>query len=176
MTLLAGCQLFLAEQWAVFAPISDGGSMFAQKHLEIAARQIILRDEVQLDDIDLRARGVQFAHGAQISNSPHRELPLGTAERQFDARQFLRRDAQPRFVLRLQHGGYADPAIPQELSIGGSCVEQFEQILEHVWREPVDPNAKSVDLYVHYLRNKVDRDTASPLMRTVRGIGYMVDG
>jgi DNA-binding response OmpR family regulator len=51
-----------------------------------------------------------------------------------------------------------------------------EQILEHVWREPVDPNAKSVDLYVHYLRNKVDRDTASPLMRTVRGIGYMVDG
>jgi DNA-binding response OmpR family regulator len=51
-----------------------------------------------------------------------------------------------------------------------------EQILDHVWREPGEINAKSVDLYVHYLRNKVDRDTAWPLVRTVRGIGYMVDG
>jgi DNA-binding response OmpR family regulator len=51
-----------------------------------------------------------------------------------------------------------------------------EQILDHVWRDPAEINAKSVDLYVHYLRNKVDRDTASPLVRTVRGIGYMVDG
>jgi DNA-binding response OmpR family regulator len=51
-----------------------------------------------------------------------------------------------------------------------------DQILEHVWREPGDANSKSVDLYIHYLRNKIDRDTAWPLMRTVRGIGYMVDG
>jgi DNA-binding response OmpR family regulator len=51
-----------------------------------------------------------------------------------------------------------------------------DQILEQVWREPIGANSKSVDLYVHYLRNKVDRDTAWPLVRTVRGIGYMVDG
>jgi DNA-binding response OmpR family regulator len=51
-----------------------------------------------------------------------------------------------------------------------------EQILEHVWREPIGANSKSVDLYVHYLRNKVDHDTAWPLVRTVRGIGYLVDG
>ena len=51
-----------------------------------------------------------------------------------------------------------------------------EQILEHVWREPSETNPKSVDLYVHYLRNKVDRDTAWPLVRTVRGVGYLVDG
>ena len=51
-----------------------------------------------------------------------------------------------------------------------------EQILEHVWREPIEANSKSVDLYVHYLRNKVDQDTAWPLVRTVRGIGYLMDG
>ena len=51
-----------------------------------------------------------------------------------------------------------------------------EQILEHVWREPIEANSKSVDLYVHYLRNKVDHETAWPLVRTVRGIGYLMDG
>jgi DNA-binding response OmpR family regulator len=51
-----------------------------------------------------------------------------------------------------------------------------DQILEHVWREPIGANSKSVDVYVHYLRNKVDHDTAWPLVRTVRGIGYLVDG
>jgi two-component system response regulator MprA len=51
-----------------------------------------------------------------------------------------------------------------------------EQIIDQVWREPIGANSKSVDLYVHYLRNKVDRDTAWPLVRTVRGVGYMVDG
>ena len=51
-----------------------------------------------------------------------------------------------------------------------------DQILEQVWREPTGTNSKSVDLYVHYLRNKVDRDTAWPLVRTVRGVGYLVDG
>jgi DNA-binding response OmpR family regulator len=51
-----------------------------------------------------------------------------------------------------------------------------DQIIEQVWREPIGANSKSVDLYVHYVRNKVDRDTARPLVRTVRGVGYMVDG
>jgi two-component system copper resistance phosphate regulon response regulator CusR len=29
-----------------------------------------------------------------------------------------------------------------------------------------------VDIYVHYLRNKIDRDFPVPLIRTVRGVGY----
>ena len=29
---------------------------------------------------------------------------------------------------------------------------------------------------MHYLRTKIDRDTARPLIRTVRGVGYMIDG
>jgi DNA-binding response OmpR family regulator len=40
----------------------------------------------------------------------------------------------------------------------------------------MDGNSKTVELYVHYLRNKIDRSTARPLVRTVRGVGYMVDG
>jgi DNA-binding response OmpR family regulator len=51
-----------------------------------------------------------------------------------------------------------------------------DQISQHVWREAVGTASKAIDLYVHYLRNKIDRDTARPLVRTIRGVGYMIDG
>jgi two-component system, OmpR family, response regulator len=50
------------------------------------------------------------------------------------------------------------------------------QIVEHVWRDATSPESKIVELYIHYLRNKIDRQTSHPLVRTVRGVGYMVDG
>jgi DNA-binding response OmpR family regulator len=50
------------------------------------------------------------------------------------------------------------------------------QIVEHVWRDATSAGSKMVELYIHYLRNKIDRQTSRPLVRTVRGVGYMVDG
>ena len=50
-----------------------------------------------------------------------------------------------------------------------------DQIFQNVWRDAEGVSSKSVDLYVHYVRNKIDRDTARPLVRTLRGVGYMVD-
>lgn len=50
------------------------------------------------------------------------------------------------------------------------------QILDHVWGYNVDSFSNVVDIYVHYLRNKVDRDFAEPLIRTVRGVGYSIKG
>jgi DNA-binding response OmpR family regulator len=51
-----------------------------------------------------------------------------------------------------------------------------DQILENLAQHNPDVSQKSVDLYIYYLRNKLDRDTAFPLVRTVRGVGYMVGG
>ena len=50
-----------------------------------------------------------------------------------------------------------------------------EQIFQNVWRDAEGASSKAVDVYVHYLRNKIDRDTARPLVRTIRGVGYKVD-
>jgi DNA-binding response OmpR family regulator len=50
------------------------------------------------------------------------------------------------------------------------------QILEHVWSDAANTESKMVELYIYYLRNKIDRHTSRPLVRTVRGVGYMVDG
>jgi DNA-binding response OmpR family regulator len=45
-------------------------------------------------------------------------------------------------------------------------------ILEHVWGLGFDPESNLVDVYVGYLRRKIDADGDPPLIRTVRGAGY----
>jgi len=46
------------------------------------------------------------------------------------------------------------------------------QILDHVWGYNFDSFSNVVDIYVHYLRNKIDKDFEEPLSRTIRGVGY----
>jgi DNA-binding response OmpR family regulator len=48
------------------------------------------------------------------------------------------------------------------------------QILDHVWGYNFDSFSNVVDIYVHYLRNKIDRDFPEPLIKTVRGVGYSI--
>jgi DNA-binding response OmpR family regulator len=48
------------------------------------------------------------------------------------------------------------------------------QITDHVWGYDVDVTSNVVEIYVHYLRDKVDRGFARPLIRTVRGVGYTI--
>jgi len=46
------------------------------------------------------------------------------------------------------------------------------QILDHVWGYDFSPDSNLVDVYVTYLRRKVDRGHDRKLIRTVRGVGY----
>jgi two-component system copper resistance phosphate regulon response regulator CusR len=47
-------------------------------------------------------------------------------------------------------------------------------IIEHVWDQSFDSFTNIVDVYIRYLRNKVDRAFDSPLIHTVRGVGYVL--
>lgn len=49
-------------------------------------------------------------------------------------------------------------------------------LLEHVWGSHVDPFSKVIDVYIGYLRNKIDRafPDQPPLIKTVRGMGYQI--
>jgi DNA-binding response OmpR family regulator len=47
-------------------------------------------------------------------------------------------------------------------------------IMEEIWNIPFDPATNVVDVYVKYVRDKVDRGVEMKLIRTVRGIGYML--
>jgi DNA-binding response OmpR family regulator len=46
------------------------------------------------------------------------------------------------------------------------------QILGHVWDYSFDTGSNVVDVYVGYLRRKLDRPGLSPMVETVRGAGY----
>ncbi len=48
-------------------------------------------------------------------------------------------------------------------------------VLDRVWGTRFDPQTNVVDVYVHRLRGKVDRPGERPLIRTVRGMGYVVE-
>jgi DNA-binding response OmpR family regulator len=50
-----------------------------------------------------------------------------------------------------------------------------DQISEQVWKQPFDPASNIVDVYVSYLRQKIDDPALGPpLVQTVRGTGYML--
>jgi DNA-binding response OmpR family regulator len=48
------------------------------------------------------------------------------------------------------------------------------QITDHVWGYDAQATSNVVEIYVHYLRDKVDRGFSRPLIRTVRGVGYTI--
>jgi two-component system copper resistance phosphate regulon response regulator CusR len=49
-------------------------------------------------------------------------------------------------------------------------------IIEEVWRIHGDSITNVVDVYINYLRRKIDSGANNPLIRTIRGIGYQIGG
>jgi heavy metal response regulator len=47
-------------------------------------------------------------------------------------------------------------------------------IAEHVWDHSFDTVTNVIDVYVNYLRKKIDADHESKLIHTVRGVGYVL--
>ncbi|HKK01736.1 MAG TPA: response regulator transcription factor [Desulfuromonadales bacterium] len=47
-------------------------------------------------------------------------------------------------------------------------------IAEHVWDYSFDSFTNIIDVYVNYLRKKIDRDFDKKLIHTVRGVGYVL--
>jgi len=45
-------------------------------------------------------------------------------------------------------------------------------IVEHVWDQHFDSQTNIVNVYMNYLRNKIDRPGLNPLLHTVRGVGF----
>ncbi|MCL4638378.1 MULTISPECIES: response regulator transcription factor [Olivibacter] len=48
------------------------------------------------------------------------------------------------------------------------------QIAEAVWDIHFNTHTNVVDVYINYLRNKIDKGFAAPLIHTVKGRGYML--
>ena len=46
------------------------------------------------------------------------------------------------------------------------------EILQHVWQYDFEGNDNVLDVYISYLRGKIDRGSSRPLIHTVRGVGF----
>lgn len=51
-----------------------------------------------------------------------------------------------------------------------------DQLVDHAWDMAYENRSNVVDVYVRYLREKIDRPFDRHTLQTVRGIGYRLDG
>ncbi|HKS92767.1 MAG TPA: response regulator transcription factor [Tepidiformaceae bacterium] len=65
-------------------------------------------------------------------------------------------------------------ALLEELMRHPGEVMSRSRLLDHVWSYDILTESNMVDLYIHYLRNKIDRDFMPKRLRTVRGRGYVL--
>ncbi len=80
---------------------------------------------------------------------------------------------------RVERDGRAIDLTPREFSLleymmrhEGETLTRASLTLE-VWNMPVETNTNIVDVYVKYLRDKLDGEHGETLIRTVRGRGYV---
>lgn len=65
-------------------------------------------------------------------------------------------------------------ALLEYLMINARCTVTRALIMEEVWKTPYDGKTNLVDVYIKYVRDKVDSGFSSRLIRTARGIGYVI--
>ena len=120
--------------------------------------------------------------------------PFAFAELLARLRALVRRPAGQRMPI-LQVGGLRlDPAAhrasrdataldltPKEFALlealmrrAGQVVSRYE-LLESAWDDAYENRSNVVDVYIRYLRDKVDRPFGTGTIQTVRGLGYRLE-
>ena len=62
------------------------------------------------------------------------------------------------------------------LMLNAGTVVTRTMIAEHVWDVNFDTFTNVIDVYMSYIRDKIDREFPKKLIRTVRGRGYVIKG
>jgi heavy metal response regulator len=89
----------------------------------------------------------------------------------------LRLDPARRLVCR---GGEKVDLTPREFALLDYFMRNPGRVLtrtmiaEHVWDYSFDTSTNVIDVYVNYLRKKIDTARAPRLLHTVRGVGYVL--
>ncbi len=60
------------------------------------------------------------------------------------------------------------------LASNSGTILSREDILENVWDINFDMNTNVVDVYINYLRNKIDKPYPNKLIQTIKGLGYLI--
>lgn len=85
-----------------------------------------------------------------------------------------------RLSHEVRRGGKDIPLQPREYRLLEYLMKNAGQVvtrtmlLENVWDYHFDPQTNVIDVHVSRLRSKIEKDFDKPLLKTVRGAGYMI--
>jgi len=168
-------------------PDQDGITLITRlRQLGVLAPVLILSARRSLDD---RVRGLEQGGDDYLTK------PFALAELLARLRNLLKRNApQGSELTRLRvqdleldllrreatRSGQALQLTPQEFVLleylcrNAGRVVTRSMILDKVWGMRIQPDTNVVDVHIYRLRGKVDGNGQAPLIRTLRGVGYVL--
>ena len=169
----------------IMMPKKDGLTAIKEiREKKISTPILCLTAKDTVDDI---------VHGLKIGSDGYLTKPFAFAELLARSRALIRRGDQDRGAelffadLRIDPVGHKVWRDGNELDLTSkeyALLEFFMRnpnqvltrfmIAEHVWDYTFDSFTNIIDVYVNYLRKKVDRDHEKKLIHTVRGAGYIL--
>ncbi len=187
-----------AEQLAVDSPFDilvvdlglpdqDGISLILKlRRMGVKAPVLILSARRSVDD---RVRGLEQGGDDYLTK------PFALAELLARLRNLLKRNSpQPSEATRLRVQDLELDLLRREATRGGRVLQLTQQefvlleylcrnagrvvtrsmILDQVWGMRIQPDTNVVDVHIYRLRGKVDGAGQQPLIRTMRGVGYVL--
>jgi two-component system copper resistance phosphate regulon response regulator CusR len=167
-------------------PDRDGISLILRlRELGLKAPVLILSARRSVDD---RVRGLEQGGDDYLTK------PFALAELLARLRNLLKRNnPQPSEATRLRVLDLELDLLRREATRGGQTLQLTQQefvlleylcrnagrvvtrsmILDQVWGMRIQPDTNVVDVHIYRLRGKVDGAGQQPLIRTMRGVGYV---
>jgi two-component system OmpR family response regulator len=155
------------------------------------------REKAATPIIILSARGAieDRVRGLQAGSDDYLTKPFAFSELLARVQALLRRASGATEPTRLQEGDLAMDLITRRVERAGQVVDlqplEFSlleylmrnkgrvvsktMIMEHVWDYHFDPQSNVVEARISRLRDKIDKGFDSKMIRTVRGVGYVLE-
>jgi two-component system OmpR family response regulator len=170
----------------IMLPKLDGLSLVQQLRKEnIRTPVIILSAKASVDD---RIKGLQAGGDDYLTK------PFAFSELLARVQALIRRSTHAAEPTRLTVGDLSLDLLTREVARAGQKIDlqarEFSlleylmrhagrvvtktMILEHVWDYSFDPQTNVVDVLVHRLRSKIDKDFPKKMIQTHRGVGYVL--